>query len=66
MEITLNGEKRRIEAEVDIECLLDLFSLPQQRVAVEINRSVIRRADWPNVSVADGDVVEVIHFVGGG
>ena len=66
MEITLNGEKRRIEAEVDIERLLDLFSLPQQRVAVEVNRSVIRRADWRKVSVAEGDTVEVIHFVGGG
>ena len=66
MEITLNGEKREIEAEIDIDRLLDLFSLPQQRVAVEVNRSVIRRADWPNVCVSDGDVVEVIHFVGGG
>jgi thiamine biosynthesis protein ThiS len=66
MEITLNGEKRKIEGEIDIERLLDLFSLPRQRIAVEVNRSVVRRADWPKIDIAEGDVIEVIHFVGGG
>jgi thiamine biosynthesis protein ThiS len=66
MEITLNGEKRKIERATDIERLLDLFSLPRQRVAVEVNRSVVRRTDWPKIEVAEGDVIEVIHFVGGG
>lgn len=66
MEITLNGESKKIESEVTLDRLLDLFSLPRARVAVELNRSVIRRADWPETSLRDGDVIEVIHFVGGG
>ena len=66
MEITLNGESKKIESEVTLDQLLDLFSLPRRRVAIELNRSVIRRGDWPETGVRDGDVIEVIHFVGGG
>jgi thiamine biosynthesis protein ThiS len=66
MTIVLNGELRKIENEVSLDRLLDLFSLPRQRVAVELNRSVVRRADWPDRLVGDGDIIEVIHFVGGG
>ena len=66
MEITLNGETKRIESEVTLDRLLDLFSLPRARVAIELNRAVIRRNDWPETGVSHGDVIEVIHFVGGG
>lgn len=64
--IHLNGDKKEIENEVNLDRLLDLFSLPRQRVAIELNRSVVRRQDWPNTPVQDGDRVEVVHFVGGG
>jgi sulfur carrier protein len=64
--IVLNGESRKIENEVTLDRLLDLFSLPRQRVAIELNRSVVRRGDWPDTPVGDGDIIEVIHFVGGG
>jgi thiamine biosynthesis protein ThiS len=64
--VVLNGEPRRIENEVTLDQMLDLFSLPRQRIAIELNRSVIRRAEWPAYVLSDGDVVEVIHFVGGG
>jgi sulfur carrier protein len=64
--IVLNGEDRQIEQQVTLDRLLDLFSLPRQRVAVELNKEVVRRQDWGNVILADSDMVEVIHFVGGG
>ena len=66
MEITLNGETKRIESEVTLDRLLDLFSLPRQRVAIELNKAVVRRNDWPEIPISDGDTIEVIHFVGGG
>ena len=66
MEITLNGEKKQIESEVTLDRLLDLFSLPRQRVAVEHNKEVVARNDWPGTMVSDGDKIEVVHFVGGG
>lgn len=66
IDIVLNGESRKVEKEVSLDRLLDLFSLPRQRVAVELNRSVVRRGDWLDTQVRDGDTIEVIHFVGGG
>lgn len=66
MKITLNGEIRELESEVSLDRLLELLSLPQQRVAVELNREVVRKKDWPNVVVKEADRIEVVHFVGGG
>ena len=64
--VILNGEKHEIEHEVTLDRLLDLFSLPKQRVAIELNKAVVRRHDWEKTTVNDADAIEVIHFVGGG
>jgi len=64
--VTINGEKREVPGEIDLDQLLELFSLPKQRVAIELNQTVVRRSDWPSTKVRDNDKIEVIHFVGGG
>ncbi|MBK8465206.1 MAG: sulfur carrier protein ThiS [Chloracidobacterium sp.] len=64
--ILLNGETREVPDEIKLEQLLDLFSLPKQRVAIELNGAVVRRADWHETLVNKGDKIEVVHFVGGG
>jgi len=64
--IRVNGEKREVPSELNLDLLLDEFSLPKQRVAIELNNSVVRRVDWPKTIVRDTDKIEVVHFVGGG
>jgi sulfur carrier protein len=64
--ITLNGELRELDGEVDLDKLIDLFAMPRKRVAVELNKSVVRRAEWPEIIVRHGDRLEVVHLVGGG
>lgn len=64
--IVLNGEIHKIEHEVTLDRLLDLFSLPKQRVAIELNKVVVQRQDWEKTLLADADTIEIIHFVGGG
>ena len=66
MKITINGEIKELEGEVNLNRLLELFSLPSQRVAVELNREVVRKQDWDTVVVKDSDRIEIVHFVGGG
>jgi len=66
MKITINGEIKELEGEVNLNRLLELFSLPSQRVAVELNREVVRRKDWENTTIQDADRIEIVHFVGGG
>lgn len=66
MTITINGEIKELESEVNLSRLLELFSLPSQRVAVELNREVVRKNDWDVTIVKDDDRIEIVHFVGGG
>ncbi len=66
IKISLNGEAREAPRGIGLDHLLELFSLPSQRVAIELNKNVIRRADWPKTDLSDGDRIEVVHFVGGG
>lgn len=66
MTIFINGEERELDGVSTLAGLLDALELPKQRVAVELNKHVIRKQDWSATTVADNDKVEVVHFVGGG
>jgi thiamine biosynthesis protein ThiS len=66
MTIVLNGEPKEIPADSTVTALLDELGLTPERLAIEVNRRIIRRADWPSTTLAEGDKVEVVHFVGGG
>lgn len=64
--VSLNGEVRELPKEIDLKTMVDLFSFPDKRIAVEINEMVVRRGDWSETIIKDGDRIEIIHFVGGG
>jgi thiamine biosynthesis protein ThiS len=66
IEITLNGDPRSVPVGSTVADLVDALELPRERVAVELNREVVRRAEWTDVRLDAGDRVEVVHFVGGG
>ena len=66
IKILLNGEAREVSNEFRLDQLLEFFSLPKQRVAIEINNNVVRRPDWRETVIGEGDKIEVVHFVGGG
>jgi len=66
MTIIINGDTKEIPGGLNLEDVLDLFSLPSQRVAVELNKNVVPRREWNKTTVAESDKIEVIHFVGGG
>src|SRR4051812_6229374 len=66
IQIRLNGEAQAVPASLTVLQLLEHFGLPAERVAVERNRSIISKSNWGNVSIAAGDEIEVVHFVGGG
>ena len=46
--------------------LIDVLSFPRDRIAIELNQSVVRRADWQKTDLSPEDQVEIVHFVGGG
>ena len=66
MTLEVNGEMREVPHVASVRELLQFLGIAGERVAVEINRMIIRRAEWDNTPVADGDRVEIVQFVGGG
>lgn len=51
---------------ISLAGLISLLGLDSTRVAIEVNRRVIRKADWPGLVLSQGDQIELVHFVGGG
>ncbi len=66
LQITLNGEPRTVPAGGSIADLLVSLHVARETVAVERNRDVVRRSDHATTPVQDGDVIELVQFVGGG
>lgn len=66
IEIQLNGEERAIPAGLTVGGLLEHLDLQPALVVVERNGDILRRDSYPEVPVESGDVVELVHFVGGG
>lgn len=66
MEITLNGESRTLPEGSSVADLLRALSLESKRIAVEVNRQIVRRERYAEVALSHGDAVEIVHFVGGG
>jgi len=66
MVITLNGEKKDIPASLTVKGLLEHLGIKPERVAVEINEEIVRKATYAEFAVKDGDRVEVVQFMGGG
>ena len=66
MKLQINGEARDFAAPLSLTALLEGMALKADRVAVELNRNIVPREQWPETSLNDGDQLEIVHFVGGG
>ena len=66
MVLTINGDPRSVTGASTVEELLLLLKLDPRAVVVELNRAIVRRPAIATTLVADGDIVEIVHFVGGG
>lgn len=66
IEIQLNGGVRQVPSGLDLAGLLAHLDLRPETVVVEHNRAIVRRPALAGTPVQAGDVVEIVHFVGGG
>ena len=66
MQIIVNGQPQTRDATVTLGELLAELNLPPRRVAVELNRQIVRRADYDRTTLRDGDTLEIVTLVGGG
>ena len=66
MRLTINGEIKDKVLATSLKELLEELGIISGRVAVEVNTQVIKKADYESFRLNDGDIVEIVSFVGGG
>jgi len=66
VELTINGEKKKICGPLSVMELLQELELDPRVVAVELNREILPKAEYGTRVLAGGDRVEIVQFVGGG
>ncbi|NOT61371.1 MAG: sulfur carrier protein ThiS [Acidobacteria bacterium] len=66
MQIIINGEPQHVAATTSVTALVAQLELTAQRLAIELNRDILPRGQWPETTLCEGDQLEIVHFVGGG
>ena len=66
MTVFVNGSETQVPDGLAIAGLIETLALKPERLAVELNRKIIRRSEWDSTRLSEGDKVEIVHFVGGG
>ncbi len=66
IEVTVNGEPREIEGGRTVLQYLESLEIVPDRVAVELNRAIVKKAEWGRTVIQRGAQVEIVQFVGGG
>jgi len=64
--LTINGEAKEVPEQLTVAALVAHLGLAEGPVAVELNREIVPRAEHASRAIADGDVLEIVHMVGGG
>lgn len=64
--VQVNGEPRRVPARHSVAALLTWLEVPSERVAVELNKAIVRKRDWTTTRVEGEASIEIVEFVGGG
>ena len=66
LQLTVNGEIRAFQGVADVAALVTALGLDTRKVAVERNLEIVPRSAYGRTALADGDRIEIVHFIGGG
>ena len=64
--VTVNGERRNFSAGTTLASVVALLGLDPERLAIELNREIVRRPLWDATTFESGAEIEIVQFVGGG
>jgi len=64
--LSVNGESMDIPATTTLAALLAWLELDTRKVAIERNREIVPRSTYATTTLAPGDALEIVHFIGGG
>ncbi len=66
MKVIINGDDHQLDGPITLSGLVERLGMKADRVAVELNLDIVPRNRWIETQLADGDRLEIVHFVGGG
>lgn len=66
IQIVVNGENKGVPQSLNLGELLVVLGVDPSRVAVELNRQIVRKPEWNHTTIRSGDELEIVQFVGGG
>jgi len=66
MKLKVNGEDREFGSVATINDLVDQLGLDRTRIATELNKQLVRKADYAETALKEGDTLEIVTLVGGG
>lgn len=66
MKLRINGQDRILPDGLTVAALVERFAAERRKIAVEVNRRVVPRAEHAAVQLTEGDEVEIVHAIGGG
>ncbi len=66
IQLVINGESREVPSGQSVATLLEWLNVSSDRVAVELNKEIVRKRDWSNAAITGGSQIEIVEFVGGG
>ena len=66
MRLFVNGEEKECDESFTLAQFIERMGIKGDRVAVEVNREIVPRAQWSAMQLHEGDQLEIVHFVGGG
>jgi thiamine biosynthesis protein ThiS len=66
MKLWVNGEEKSLDQAANVAALVSALGLDPRKVAVERNLEIVPRSTYVSTPLADGDRIEIVHFIGGG
>ena len=66
MEITVNGAQEELTAATSLIDFLETKELDVDKLVIEYNQEIVKEAEWSDITLKDGDQLEILKFVGGG
>lgn len=66
MNVEINGINHTLEADISLQQLVSDMDLGNKRLAIEVNREIVPRSQYPRHIINDGDKIEIVQAIGGG
>ena len=66
IKIKINGKIKVVNKNLSIQTLVNEFKIPVKKVAIELNEEILNKKNLKKIKIKKNDIIEIVHFIGGG